>query len=89
MGAVLGWTREAAALAYLHAAAVVVVGAAMRLLPVGQLEGQRVLSSVRPLITRLARAAAHATADDLWGFTPGIDAASMRHARLEARLFRS
>jgi urease accessory protein len=89
MGAVLDWTREAAALAYLHAAAVVIVGAAMRLLPVGQLEGQRVLSSVRPLITRLARAAANATADDLWGFTPGIDAASMRHARLEARLFRS
>jgi urease accessory protein len=89
LSGVLGWTKEAAALAYLHAAAVVVVGAALRLLPMGQLEGQRVLSSVRPLITRLARAAAIASDDDLWGFTPGIDAASMRHARLEARLFRS
>ena len=65
------------------------VGSALRLLPMGQLEGQRVLSSVRPLITRLAHAAASATDDDLWGFTPGIDAASMRHAQLEARLFRS
>jgi urease accessory protein len=89
LGAVLAWTKEAAALAYLHTATVVVVGSALRLLPMGQLEGQRVLSSVRPLITRLARAAANATDDDLWGFTPGIDAASMRHARLEARLFRS
>jgi urease accessory protein len=89
LGAVLGWTKEAAALAYLHTAAVVVVNAAMRLLPMGQLEGQHVLASVRPLLTRLARAAAVATAEDLWGFTPGIDAASMRHARLEARLFRS
>ncbi len=89
LGAALGWTKEAAALAYLHAATVVVVGSALRLLPMGQLEGQRVLSSVRPLITRLACAAANATDGDLWGFTPGIDAASMRHAELEARLFRS
>ena len=89
LGAVLGWTGEAAALAYLHAAAVVIVGAALRLLPMGQLEGQRMLSSVRPLVTRLAGAAAAASAEDLWGFAPGIDAASMRHAQLEARLFRS
>ncbi len=89
LGGVLDWTREVAALAYLHAAAVVVVGSALRLLPMGQLEGQRILSSVRPLLTRLARTAAKATADDLWGFTPGIEAASMRHAQLEARLFRS
>jgi urease accessory protein len=89
MGAVLGWTKEAAAVAYLHAAAVVIVGAALRLLPMGQLEGQRVLASIRPLVARLADAAANANAHDLWGFTPGIDAASMRHARLEARLFRS
>lgn len=89
LGATVGWTKAAAALAYLHAAAAVVVGAALRLLPLGQLEGQRVLASVRPLIVRLAEAAAGANADDLWGFAPGIDAASMRHARLEARLFRS
>jgi urease accessory protein len=89
VGGVLDWTKEAAALAYLHAAAVVVVGSALRLLPVGQLEGQRILSTVRPLLTRLARTASKATSDDLWGFAPGIEAASMRHAQLEARLFRS
>jgi urease accessory protein len=89
LGGVLDWTREAAALAYLHAAAVVVVGSALRLLPMGQLEGQHILSSVSPLLVRLAHTAAKATADDLWGFTPGIEAASMRHAQLEARLFRS
>lgn len=89
VGAVLGWTTEAASLAYLHTATALVVGAALRLPPLGQLEGQRLLSSVRPLIIRLARTAANATLGDLWGFTPGIDAASMRHAGLEARLFRS
>jgi len=89
VGGAAGWTHMAAALGYLHAAAAVVVGAALRLLPLGQLEGQRLLATVRPLMVRLAEGAASATADDLWGFTPGIDAASMRHAQLEARLFRS
>ncbi len=90
LGGVLGWAKEAAALAYLHTATVVLVGAALRLLPMGQLEGQRVLSSVRTPHRRGSRTRpASATDDDLWGFTPGIDAASMRHAQLEARLFRS
>jgi urease accessory protein len=89
VGGTAGWDKEASALAYLHAAATVVVGAALRLLPLGQLEGQGILASVRPLIVRLAQSAAGAGPDDLWGFTPGLDAASMRHARLEARLFRS
>jgi urease accessory protein UreF len=54
----------------------------------GQLEGQRACRGP-PAHHAPGRAAAVATAEDLWGFTPGIDAASMRHARLEARLFRS
>jgi urease accessory protein len=84
-----GWPPAAAALGYLHAAAAVVVGAALRLVPLGQLEGQRALAAVRPLLVRLAEEAARADEDGLWGFAPGIDAASMRHAHLEARLFRS
>jgi len=28
-------------------------------------------------------------ADDMWSFTPGLELASLRHATLDARLFRS
>jgi urease accessory protein len=80
---------EAAAAAYLHTTAVLIVNAALRLLPLGQVEGQRVLAAARPCLSRLAAGAGAAGIDDLWSFTPGLEIAGLRHAGLEARLFRS
>ena len=78
------------ATAYLYATAAMLVGAGVRLLALGQLDGQRILGSVRPRIARLAAAAARARgADDLWSFTPSLEIAGVRHATLDARLFRS
>ncbi|HEY3190519.1 MAG TPA: urease accessory UreF family protein, partial [Solirubrobacteraceae bacterium] len=78
-----------AAAAYLHSTAALLVGAGLRLLPMGQLEGQRVVASMRESIARLANHAAAASADDMWSFTPGLEIAGIRHAALEGRLFRS
>ncbi|HSB62053.1 MAG TPA: urease accessory UreF family protein [Vicinamibacteria bacterium] len=89
VGQAVGSAPEAAAAAYLYSTAAMVVGAALRLLPLGQVEGQRTLWALRPLLARLAAEAAGKGADDLWSFTPGIEIAAMRHARLPARLFRS
>jgi urease accessory protein len=91
-GAVLGCRSveaEVVAAAYLHSAAVLVVNAGLRLLPLGQLDGQTVLTAVHPLISRLAVRAAQASVGDLWSFTPGLEIAGLRHADLDLRLFRS
>jgi urease accessory protein len=91
-GAVLGGRSveaEVVAAAYLHSAAVLVVNAALRLLPLGQLDGQTVLTAVHPLISRLAMRAARSSVDDLWSFTPALEIAGLRHADLDLRLFRS
>jgi urease accessory protein len=88
-GGVLGWSARQAALAYLYSAAALLVGAALRLLPIGQMEGQRLLWEVHPLLERLATEAAARTAGDLSGFTPAQDVRGMAHERLAARLFRS
>ncbi|HEU5323031.1 MAG TPA: urease accessory UreF family protein [Methylomirabilota bacterium] len=81
---------EQAAAALLYSTAALLTGAGLRLLALGQLDAQRVLAAVRPRIARLAAAAARATtADDLWSFAPGLELAGLRHASLEARLFRS
>jgi urease accessory protein len=85
----IGADPESAAAAYLYAAVAQLTGAALRLLPLGQIEAQRALSAVRPRIRRLAAEAADARAEDMWSFTPGLEIAGWRHARLEARLFRS
>ena len=55
----------------------------------GQLEGQRVLWRLHPVIARVAAEAAARDAADLWSFAPGLEIQGMRHARLDARLFRS
>jgi urease accessory protein len=84
-----GASPETVAAAFLYSTAALLVGAGLRLLPIGQLEGQRVLAAMREPIARLARAAATAEADDVWSFTPGLEAAGLRHAELDRRLFRS
>jgi urease accessory protein len=86
-GSVLGWEREAAASAYLYSTTALLAGSALRLLPLGQLAGQRIHWTAGPLIARLAREVKGPA--DLWSFAPGIEIAGMRHARLDARLFRS
>jgi urease accessory protein len=86
---VLGWEPVAAATAFLYSTTALLVGAALRLLPMGQLEGQSVLWSLHEVIERVAREAAERAPDDLWSFTPGQDIQGMLHERMDARLFRS
>jgi urease accessory protein len=89
IGSQLGWPPEAAATAYLYTATALLVGAALRLLPIGQLEGQEIISAMAPTIMWLASETKGKGIGDLWSFIPGIEIAGMKHATLEARLFRS
>ena len=76
--------------AYLYSTSAALVGAALRLLPLGQLAGQRILWNVRPLIaSACGRGARQNARTDMWSFAPALEIASMRHASLDARLFRS
>ena len=89
VGGVLGWHPEETAAAYLYSTSAALVAAALRLVPLGQSAGQHLLWSVRPLIARLAREAEDKGLEDIWSFSPGLEIAAMRHATLDARLFRS
>ena len=89
IGGILGWDAREMAGAYLYATSAALVGAALRLLPLGQLAGQRIVWNVRPLIATLAEEAQHKNEQDMWSFAPALEIASMRHALLDARLFRS
>ncbi len=84
-----GAEPETTAAAYLHSTAVLLVNAGLRLLPIGQLDGQRILSTLRPLLIELAARAAAAGGDDLWSFAPALEIAGCQHAELDMRLFRS
>jgi urease accessory protein len=84
-----GVDPERAAAGYLYSTCALLVGAGLRLIALGQLEGQRVLAAMRPRIARLASAAAAAGPSDMWSFTPALEIAGLVHATLEMRLFRS
>ena len=85
--AACGWSRQDAVAAFLYQMAQGQVSAAMKLLPVGQQQGQQLLAGWGPLITELSRQATPQTGLDSW--SPVHDIYGMRHARLVSRLFRS
>ncbi|WP_246107305.1 urease accessory protein UreF [Puniceibacterium confluentis] len=74
---------------YLQAFAANLTGAGVRLIPLGQTDGQRVIRTLTPLCQRLADRAIRADLDDIGGFAPLLDIASQRHDQLYSRLFRS
>ncbi|WP_253949336.1 urease accessory protein UreF [Mangrovicoccus sp. HB161399] len=74
---------------YLQSFAANLVLGAVRLVPLGQTEGQRVIAALGPLIERLSRELAGAGEEALWTGTPGADIAAMAHEHQEVRLFRS
>jgi urease accessory protein len=83
------WPAREMVSAYLYSTSAALVGAALRLMPLGQLAGQKILWKVQPLIAKLADSVQDKTQDDMWSFAPSLEIASMRHALLDARLFRS
>jgi urease accessory protein len=89
MGGVMTWPPKEMVGAYLYSTSAALIGAALRLMPLGQLAGQHILWNVRPLIAMLAAEVQNKTSADMWTFAPALEIAGMRHAMLEARLFRS
>jgi urease accessory protein len=89
IGGFLEWNAVDMTSAFLYSTSAALVGASLRLLPVGQLAGQRILWNVRPLIAALADEAQNKNEQDMWSFAPALEIASMTHALLDARLFRS
>lgn len=65
------------------------ISVAVRLVPLGQSDGLRVLSTLEPRVATLATSAATATLADLGAIAYAADIAQMRHETLEPRIFRS
>lgn len=74
---------------YLQAMAASLVSAGIRLIPIGQTDGQRTLAALVDTIAAVAAEAESAAAADIGGFAIRADIASMRHETLCTRLFRS
>ncbi|MEM7057057.1 MAG: urease accessory UreF family protein [Pseudomonadota bacterium] len=65
------------------------VSAAIRLVPLGQTDGQRIIAELLPCCQQVAEEGNNAHLDELGGSAVLADIASMRHETQEVRLFRS
>jgi urease accessory protein len=75
--------------AFVQAFTANLVSAGVRLIPLGQTDGLRVLARLEPQIPPLVAGALGASLDDIGGASVMADIASMRHETQYTRLFRS
>ncbi len=80
---------DAARAAYLHAFAANLVSAAVRLVPLGQTDGQRITAALAGTVRAVAERAAAMPPEAVGGAALAADVASMQHETQYTRLFRS
>jgi urease accessory protein len=79
----------ATAHAFVQAFAANLVSAGVRLIPIGQTDGLRVVARLEPVIARISAAGLAASLHDIGSASIMADIASMRHETQYTRLFRS
>lgn len=84
-----GIALEPALHAYLLAVTANLISAGVRLIPLGQTEGQRLLAALEPVVAATAARALATLLDQIGSATFRADIASMRHETQYTRLFRS
>ncbi len=84
-----GIAVEPALAAFLQTITANLISAGVRLIPIGQTDGLRVLAALEPILAATAARALTCPLDDLGSATFRADLASMRHEAQYTRLFRS
>ena len=85
----LGLPKAQVVALYLHAFAANLVSAAVRFVPLGQTEGQRVLAGLHAGIQAIAAQAVAASLDDITTSALRADQAAMGHETMQVRIFRT
>jgi urease accessory protein len=84
-----GITVTPALNAYLHGVVANLISAGVRLVPLGQTDGQRLLAALAPVVAATAERALVTPLDEVGAAAFRADIASMRHETQYTRLFRS
>jgi urease accessory protein len=84
-----GIVLEASLHAYLHAVTANLISAGVRLIPLGQNDGQRVLAALEPVVAETGQRALSGSLDHVGSAALRADLASLQHENQYTRLFRS
>lgn len=82
-------SKDEAVMAYLYQTVSGIVSAGLRLIPLGHMDGQRVIEEIKPLLIKIVDDVSLLNEDDISTFAPGIEIRAMRHEHLYTRLFKA
>lgn len=85
----LGISQHACIQAYLYQAALGIVSAGVRMVPLGHMDGQGALERVKPVLAAIGTEIEPLEEEDMASFAPGVEIRAMRHETLYTRMFRS
>lgn len=85
----IGIAPAAAITAYLHALVGNLSSALVRIIPLGQTDGQRIITRLKPVVETSAAKALETAMEDVSTATLMVDLSSMQHETQYTRLFRS
>ncbi len=85
----LGITEEQAIQGYCYTGIVTCINSALRLMSIGQTEGQRLIAALTPLTEQALRLAERLEPEEAHANMPMAELAMIRHERLYSRLFMS
>ncbi|OSX55539.1 urease accessory protein UreF [Anoxybacillus ayderensis] len=81
--------KDITVLSYLYTSVQTLVQNAVRGIPLGQTDGQKLLVFVQPYLIEAVQTIDVLTEEDLGAVTPGLEIAQMQHEQLSVRLFMS
>jgi len=64
-----------------------VVGAALRLGLIHHFEGQKIIHSIKPIISQTIKEYSNKTLFEMWQFAPQVDIVQMSHEKMDSKMF--
>ncbi|MDH3610902.1 MAG: urease accessory protein [Nitrosopumilus sp.] len=79
--------KEKSMIMFLHGFIVMMVGAALRLGLIQHFEGQKIIHSMKPIISKTVKEYSNKSLFEMWQFAPQIDIVQMSHEKMNSKMF--
>lgn len=79
--------KEKSMIMMLHGFTVGVVGAALRLGLIQHFEGQKIIHSIKPIISQTIKEYSNKSLFEMWQFAPQVDIVQMSHEKMDSKMF--
>ncbi len=79
--------KEKSMMMFLYGFTVGIVGAALRLGLIHHFEGQKIIHSIKPIISKTIKEYSNKSLFEMWQFAPQVDIVQMSHEKMDSKMF--